>query len=300
MNFRTFLKKPVIVASLSDNIIGMGWMLLAVLMFSGLHVQIRIASEQIDVLEVVFFRNLFGTLVLVPLLFKHGLEPLKTKRPGMLLWRAVLNAGAMSLFFSALAIAPLAEVTALSFLGPIFATMFAVLIFREKVGYHRWFAIALGFIGALIILRPGLVEIDQGSLMVLVASILWAGALIVIKALSKTESSLTITFYMTIMMTPLTLIPAIFVWTWPEGTTWLWLLSIGAIGTIAQYCMTESLRLGETHVVMPMDYTRLVWLAVMGWIWFQEIPDLYTIVGGIVIATSASYIAWRESKKLKK
>ncbi len=284
----------------SDNITGMIWMLLAVFLFSALHTQIRYASQDIDALVVVFFRNIFGAIVLVPLLFKHGMAPLKTKRPGMLLWRAILNAGAMSLFFTALATAPLADVTALSFLGPIFATLLAIVIFKEQVGFHRWFAILLGFIGALIILRPGLVEIDDGSILVIIASVMWAGALMVIKALSKTESSLTITFYMTIMMTPITLVPALFVWQWPEGTTWVWLISIGISGTLAQYCMTESLRLGETHVVMPMDYTRLVWLAIIGWFLFQETPDFYTIIGGIVIAASATYIAWRESRKHKK
>ncbi|WP_420549152.1 DMT family transporter [Curvivirga sp.] len=286
--------------NLSENITGMIWMLVAVLLFSAMHAMIRVASHDVDVLVVVFFRNFFGMFVLVPLLFKHGLTPLKTKRPGMLLWRAILNSGAMTLYFTALAVAPLADVTALSFLGPIFATVLAILMFKEQVGYHRWFAIIIGFIGALIILRPGMVEIDTGSILVIIASVLWAGALMVIKLLSRTESSLTITFYMTIMMTPLTLIPALFVWSWPSAEGWLWLLGIGLLGTIAQYAMTESLRLGDTHVVMPMDYTRLIWLAILGWLLFAEEPDFYTIVGGIVIAFSASYIAWRESRKPKK
>ncbi|MTI09845.1 DMT family transporter [Curvivirga aplysinae] len=286
--------------NLSENITGMIWMLAAVLLFSAMHAMIRIASHDVDILVVVFFRNFFGMFVLVPLLFKHGLTPLKTKRPGMLLWRAILNSGAMTLYFTALAVAPLADVTALSFLGPIFATVLAILMFKEQVGYHRWFAIIIGFIGALIILRPGMVEIDTGSILVIIASVLWAGALMVIKLLSRTESSLTITFYMTIMMTPLTLIPALFVWSWPSAEGWLWLLGIGLLGTIAQYAMTESLRLGDTHVVMPMDYTRLIWLAILGWLLFAEEPDFYTIIGGIVIAFSASYIAWRESRKPKK
>ena len=285
---------------LSENISGMIWMLMAVLFFSALHGMIRVASEDVDVLVVVFFRNLFGLIVLIPLLFKHGIEPLRTKRPGMLLWRAILNASAMCLYFTALAIAPLADVTALSFLGPIFATVLAIMIFKEKVGYHRWFAIFVGFVGALIILRPGMVAIDTGSILVIIASVFWAGALMVIKLLSRTESSLTITFYMTIMMTPLTLIPALFFWSWPSFEGWFWLLGIGLIGTFAQYCMTESLRLGDTHVVMPMDYTRLIWMAIIGWLIFAEEPDLYTILGGIVIAISASYIAWREALKVKK
>ncbi|MDX1738058.1 MAG: DMT family transporter [Alphaproteobacteria bacterium] len=285
--------------SMSENIQGMIWMLLAVLLFSALHTSIRIASETIHPLEIVFFRNFIGTLVLLPVFLKHGLSPLKTDKVGLLSLRAVLNAGAMALFFTALASAPLADVTALSFLGPIFATLLAVLIMRETVGWKRWAAIFAGFCGALVILRPGIVAIDTGSMMVIIASLLWAGALITIKFLSRSESSLTITLYMTIMMTPLTLVPALFVWTWPTPVDWFWLVLIAALGTFAQYCMTESLRLGDTHVVMPMDYTRLVWLAIIGWFLFGESPDTYTIIGGIIIALSAIYIAWRESRKSK-
>lgn len=279
-----------------SNLKGMLWLLCAALLFSTMHSLIREVSSGVHPFEIAFFRTFFGLVALIPVFLKQGLEPFRTTRPGLLAWRAVINSVAMALFFYSISVTPLADVTALSFTAPIFVTILAIPILGERVGLTRWAAIAIGFAGALVIIRPGFQAVGVGTAAVLISAVLWATALIIIKILSRTESSLTITTYMGVMMTPLTLIPALFVWTWPSWEHLGILAGIGAMGSVAMYCLAEGLRNGDTHVVMPVDYTRLIWMALAGYLFFQEIPTVFTWIGGLMIAGSASFIAWREGQ----
>jgi drug/metabolite transporter (DMT)-like permease len=282
-----------------SNLIGMGWMFLAGLCFSGMHASIRYVGQDLHPFEIAFFRNLFGLLALSPLFLRYGFAPLKATRPGLLSIRAVLNLGAMLAFFSALTLAPLADVAALGFTAPIFATALAIPVLGETVGWRRTAAIAVGFLGAMIIIRPGFSEIDLGHGLVLVSSLLWAVAMLVIKQISKTDSSLTITLYMGIMLTPLSLPFALAVWIWPQPHHWVWLVGIGILGGLAQLGLTEALRRGETAVVMPMDFFKLLWAALLGFFIFGQQPGLYTVLGGLVIFGAATYIALRETRLSK-
>ncbi len=285
---------------LSDNITGMIWMLAATIIFSIMHVLIRYVSADIPPFEIIFLRNLFGIIILTPTIIKYGIAPLQTTKYKLLGGRAIVNAIAMMCYFSALAISPLADVTALGFSAPIFATILAVIFFKEIIHLRRWVAIAIGFLGTMVILRPGIIETDIGMMLVLFSAVAWAITLHIIKILSKTESSLTITIYMVVMMTPITLIPAIYVWVWPSMTQILWLMLIALLGTVAQFAMTQGMKLGDISVVMPIDFFRLIWVAILAWLIFAEIPDLFTWIGGAMIFASATYIAIRESNKRKK
>jgi drug/metabolite transporter (DMT)-like permease len=244
--------------------------------------------------EIVFFRLVFGLLPLVPWFIKLGWAPLKTKRPGMIIFRGALNLVCMLAFFMALAITPLAEVTVLVFTAPIFATMLAVFVFGEKVGLLRWSAIGFGFFGAVVVLRPGFETVSLGSALALFAAVVWGVCLIIIKSLGKTESSLTITAYMSLVMGPLSLVPALFVWQWPTMEQFLWLAAIGIFGGVGQMAMVEALRTGETQVVMPMDFVRLIWISVIAYVAFAEVPGLFTWIGGAMIFAATAFIAWRE------
>ncbi|WP_259780260.1 DMT family transporter [Aestuariispira ectoiniformans] len=281
----------------NEGLKGIAWMLLSVLLFSAMHTMIKDVAKDIHPFEIAFFRNLFGFVVLAPIFMKQGLAPLRTKRLGLLTWRAIFNSTAMAMYFLSISLIPLADATALSFTAPIFVTLLAIPILGERIGLNRGFAIVCAFGGAMVILRPGFQEIEIGTVLVLVSALFWASAILVIKILSRTESSVTVTAYMGLLMTPISLIPALFVWSWPSWETLGMLAIMGLLGTIAQYAMTEALRFGETHVIMPMDYTRLLWMAIAGWLVFQEVPTVYTWIGGLMIAGSASYIAWRESRK---
>lgn len=282
--------------ALPANIRGMLLMLGATISFSLMHATIRHLSEGLHPFQVAFFRNAFGLLVLAPLLIRHKGAPLRTRRLPLYLTRTMLNAIGMLSFFYALAIAPLAEVTALSFLGPIFATVLGVMLLGETVGVRRWMAIGIGFLGALVILRPGFESVGLGSVLAIVASFSFGLMVMVIKRLGTTESALSITTYMVALLVPVTLVPAIFVWQWPAWEQWPWLLVMGGLGSAAHLMMSGAIKLAPTNVVMPVDFARLVWMALIGYMLFFEVPTIFTWIGGFMIFASATYVAYRESQ----
>ena len=279
----------------SESFKGIGWMLVYAALISGMHIGVRfVADTGMHPFEIAFFRNIFGLIMVIPWFIRFGWQPLKTNRLGMLIARGAINTICMLSFFMALSFVPLAEVTALSFTAPIFATLLAILVFGEKIGYRRWGAIFLGLSGVFIILRPGFEVIGLGQWLVLTSAIGWGVCLIIIKLLGKTESAVTITTYMSLVMAPMTFIPALFYWTWPTGEQFGWLIVVGMLGGGGQLAMTQSLRLADTHVVTPFDYTRLLFVALLGYLIFDQIPDRYVWLGGTLIFISVAFIAYRE------
>ena len=273
-----------------------GWMVLSTVLFSIMHATIRHVSAAIHPFEIAFFRNLFGLLVLLPWLIPHLADTLRTSRFRLHLTRAAINTVAMLMFFTAVAIAPLTTVTALAFTAPLFATAMAALFLGESVGLRRALAIAVGFIGAMVVLRPGFEAASFGGGLALTAALFWGCTLVVIRILGRTESSVTITAYMSLLMAPMALIPSLFVWTWPNWEELGLLVVIGVLGNSAQLCMTQSLREADTAVVMPFDFMKLIWTAILAYWWFAEVPSLFTWIGGAIISASAVYIANRERK----
>ncbi|MEM7425754.1 MAG: DMT family transporter [Pseudomonadota bacterium] len=245
--------------------------------------------------EIAFFRSVFGFLVLLPIVWRSGgLFALRTEKPGLHVLRSALNAGGMLLFFLSLSLAPLATVSAIGFASPLFAALLAIVILGEKVGIRRWSGLIIGFVGTLIILRPGAGIIDTGALVALVSSFLWAGAMVVIKRLTGTDSPLAITTWAALGVGVFCFPAALFFWTWPTPEQWLWLLLIGTLGSIIQYTLARAFELADTTVVLPFDFLKLVWASVFGFLFFAEIPDPWAWIGGTIIFCSAVYIAYRE------
>ena len=205
----------------------------------------------------------------------------------------------MLAFFYTISITPLAEVIALSFAAPIFATLLAIFIFREKVALTRWMAILFGFAGTVVILRPGYEALSLGPILALMAAMTWGSAVIIIKTLSKTDSSVTITAYMVLFMTPLSLIPALLVWEWPTWEQLAWLALVGSFGTAGHLAMNVAIKLAPTNVVMPIDFVRLIWVAIIGYFIFAEIPDIFVWIGGAMIFLSGLWIAHAENQNRK-
>ena len=263
--------------------------------FSIMHVLVRHLSGGLHPFEIAFFRNLFGLIVIVPWFLRYGTAVLKTQKLPLHLLRSALNVVAMLCFFYALSITPLSEVAALSFTAPIFATILAVLILHEVVRARRWVAILFGFAGTFVAIRPGFAEVGLGAMLLIVQSMLWGCALVVIKVLGRSDSSVTIAAYMTLLMIPLSLVPALWFWQTPSLDELGWLVLIGVIGTVAQLLMTQALKEGEAAVVMPVDFFKLIWAAILGYVFFAEIPTVYTWIGGTMIFAAATYIAYRES-----
>ena len=274
---------------------GCALMLLSTLMFAGMHAAIRHTTQTVPAVEVAFFRNLFGLIVIAPLLLRYGASVFRTSKLSLHVLRAVLNVMSMLAFFVGLSMTPIARATALSFTAPLFTALLGVFLLGEVFRWRRWTAIIVGFIGALVILRPGFEPLDLGGMLIVVSSLLWSLAVIDIKVLARTESSLTITAYVTVLLIPLTLGPALMVWQTPPPEMWGWLVFIGVIGTLGQFAVTESLKLADTTALMPFDFLKLIWASILGATLFAEIPDVFTWTGAAIVFSSSLYIAWREA-----
>ena len=273
---------------------GIVLMCLSTVAFSIMHALVRFVSEVLPPFQIAFFRNIFGLAFLFPILMRSRFAILRTKRIRLHALRGVINMAAMLMFFTALSISPIAKVTALSFTAPIFMAILAVVVLGERFRIYRWVAIFLGFAGMLIILRPGFVVIDTGAILVTVAAALWAVAMIIIKILSRTESSLTIVAYMGIFLGLFSIAPAFWVWQ-PFGLQTLgWMILIGLFGSIAQIAISQSFKETDPTAVMPFDFLKLIWTAMIGAWFFAEIPDMYTWVGAAVIFLAGFFIALRE------
>jgi drug/metabolite transporter (DMT)-like permease len=275
---------------------GIVLMCLSTVAFAIMHGLVRYVSEVMPPFQIAFFRNVFGLAFLLPLLMRSRFGVLRTGRIWLHALRGVVNIGAMLMFFTALSISPLAKVTALSFTAPIFLAVLAVVVLGERFRLYRWIAIACGFLGMLIILRPGIVEIDTGALLVTGSAALWAVAMVIIKILSRTESSVTIVAYMGIFLGIFSVVPALWVWE-PFGLHTLgWLVLVGLFGTIAQMSLSQALKETDPTALMPFDFLKLIWTALIGAWFFAELPDLFTLIGAAVIFGSGLFIAFRERR----
>ena len=273
---------------------GIGLMIVATILFSVMHATIKHMSSSMHPFEIAFFRNLFGLIVIAPWFIKYGLEPLKTKKIKLHMARSFFNVIAMLSFFYSLSIAPLADVASLAFTAPLFASILAVFFLKEIIGIKRIIAIILGFIGAIIVIDPVYSSINNGHIFTLLSASVWSVSLIIIKILGRTESSVTITSYMVIIMIPLSGIAALFYWQTPTINDLLFLMIIGISGTTAQMLLAQALRQGDTSIIMPFDFLKLVWAVGIGYLFFFEVPSLNTWLGSIIIFLSTLYIAYRE------
>jgi drug/metabolite transporter (DMT)-like permease len=259
-----------------------------------MHGAIARAAQEMHPFEVAFFRNFFGFMALLPMLIREEFRPLRTRHIGLHALRGALSAASMLLFFYALPITPLALITALGFTAPLFATLGAVLVLGERIRLRRTLALVVGFAGMLIVVRPGITEVGIGPICALVSSFLWAIALVDVKVLTRTESSLAISAYMLLFLTPITFGLALFFWSWPSLELLFWLVLIGVLGSTGHMCLTEAMRRADATLVMPFEFMRLIWASLLGFIAFGQVPDVWTWVGGSVIFASTLYIAWRE------
>ncbi|MEX0338335.1 MAG: DMT family transporter [Arenibacterium sp.] len=272
-------------------------MIVSTLCFAVMHATVRHVSHSLPPFQIAFFHNLSGLMFLLPLLAAGGFAQLRTKRLGLHALRGVINIVAMLMFFTAVATTPLAKVTALSFTAPIFAAALSVLVLGERFRTHRWSALIAGFIGMLIVLRPGFAVVETGALLAVSAAALWAVAMIIIKMLSRTESSVAIVAWMGIFLCAFSIGPALWVWQPVHAHSWFWLVFIGLAGSLAQVSLSQSLKETDTTAVLPYDFLKLIWTALLGAWLFAEIPDQFTFIGAGVIFGASLYIAHRERRR---
>lgn len=286
----------MIVEKLSNNAQGMLWMLLSTAFLASMHGAIRHVAMDMHPFEVVFFRNLFGLVAILPMLARSGLSGLASKQPKLQVLRGVIGIAAMLTWFYALSVVPIATATALSFTAAVFASLGALVFLGEKMRLRRWVAVIVSFIGVLIILRPWTQGFNVHALLVLVSATMWGAGVVIVKQLSKTDTGVSIVGWMGISLTLLSIVPAATVWVAPTLAQLPWLALIGLLGTVGHLTMIRGLRQADTTAVMSVDFARLVWATLLGSLFFADPLDAYSWIGGGVIFASGIYIIYRESK----
>ena len=294
--FRFPIVLPAVATDVPAPVKGALWMLVSAAALAGLTGVVRHMSAGLHPFEIAFFRSFFGLLILAPWLMRSGLGVLRTKRLGLYTLRCALGVATMLMWFTAISMVPLADAVALGFTSPLFVILGAALFLGEVVRGRRLGATLCGFAGALIILRPGSGVLDLGAVLVLLSAVTLAGANLSVKELSRTEPVQAIVTYMVIFMVPLTFIPALLVWQTPTPAQLAELLGLAAVATLGNYAMTRAVAVADASAVMPYDYARLPFAALIGFFVFGETSDAATWIGAGVIAVASLYLAHHESK----
>jgi len=292
LNFNNYINK------IPNSLIAIFMMITSGLCFVLMHSAVKYLSKEIHIFEIAFFRCALVIFVLAPVILQQGLKIFKTHQPKLQLLRVATNSIAMTCFFYGITTTPLAQLTTLGFTVPIFATILAVIFMKEKIRLRRTIALVIGFTGTIIVARPD-ISIELGSALIIFSSFLWSICLIFIKKLTRTDSSITISLYFGIGMIPATLFLALPFFEMIDFRQFIILMFIAITGTLAQTIMNSALKKGDLALLLPFDFLRLIWSVLIGYALFYEEPKITLWIGGFLIISSTTYIAWRESK-LKK
>jgi len=281
---------------LPPNVQGALWLVSGGFIFTSTSVMIRLLSAQIESVQTAFFRAVISVVLLLPMIAAGRVKPWQSKRIAGHFWRTFMGTTSMVLGFYAVTMLPLADATAIAFSQPLFSVVVAALIAGEKVRWRRWSATVIGFVGVLVMVRPGEGSLQAGALVALANAATVALSIYLVKRLSDSETPLMILTQFAIFSTVLLAVPAILVWRWPD--VWGWLLAIGVAlsATVGQYFWVQAFKAGEMSAVAPFEYLRLPFAVFVGWLIWGEMPVIWTYVGAAIVIGSALYIAHREAQ----
>ena len=260
---------------------------------------VKLLSDDLHPIIICFYRCLMGLIIITPFVAKNNFQALQTDNMRLQIFRALINIISMICWFSAIGMMHFEKATALGFTTPLFTTVLAVLILGEVIRFHRTAALLLGFVGILIIIRPGYMPFEFGTILMLIASFSFSFVLIFVKKLSATDSSLTIIFYHLLYMTPAFFILSLFYWENISLNQLIIFSLMGASGLLSHWCLAQAFKMSDTTFVMPLQFTKLIWASLIGLFIFSEQPDIWTWVGGVIIFISVVYITYREAFKKK-
>ncbi len=246
--------------------------------------------------EIAFFRNIIALFFMLPWLLRTRFVGGRTKRLGAHFKRAAVGLCGMMLWFASISVLPMGQAVALNFTFPLFATILAALVLKEDVRARRWSATGIGFLGVLVILQPWDAEVQWISLLPVAAALFMACTSVLVKSLAGTESPATMVFYTNLFMAPLSLVPAVFFWTWPNLEELGIFLAMGFFATISHLCLTQAYVVADSSAIQPFDYLRLPFTALFAFLLFNEVPDGWLWVGAGIIAGSTFYIVRREAQ----
>jgi drug/metabolite transporter (DMT)-like permease len=257
---------------------------------------LKIAQEDVNVYVAGFFRFFLGLVIILPYIIKNKDAVLKTTHLKQHFLRAILGLPAMLLYFSALVLLPIEKLTAISFVVPLIVTILAVFFLGEKIYIYRTLALILGFSGMLVIIRPGFVDISIGVYMVLFSALLWSINIIITKKISKDDSAITILAYQSIFMSLLSFFIVLFFWEMPSLKTFVYLILAAMCGTVLHLTLNHAFKLVDVSMTQPYSFLNLVFASIIGYFVFDEMPDLYTWIGALIIFTGVLIISYREMK----
>ena len=249
-----------------------------------LAVAARQAGQALHVFQIMELRSLLGIVLFVPMIVAAGgVRAMRTRHLRAHLARNAVHYVAQFLWFLAITMIPIAEVVAIEFTGPVWVALLAVVALGERMTAARVAAVALGIVGVVIIVRPGLDHVDIGQVVALLAAMGFAGSIILVKSLTRTESVVSIIFWMLVIQSVIGAVPAAIVWQTPPIEIWPWLVVIAVCGTYSHFCMTHALRHADATTVVPLDFLRVPLTALAAWLVFSERFDVFTVVGAAVI-----------------
>ena len=257
---------------------------------------LKIAQEDVNVYVAGFFRFFLGLVIILPYIVKNKDAVLKTTHLKQHFLRAILGLPAMLIYFSALVLLPIEKLTAISFVVPLIVTILAVFFLGEKIYIYRTLALILGFSGMLVIIRPGFVDISIGVYMVLFSALLWSINIIITKKISKDDSAITILAYQSIFMSLLSFFIVLFFWEMPSLKTFIYLILAAMCGTVLHLTLNHAFKLVDVSMTQPYSFLNLVFASIIGYFVFDEMPDLYTWIGALIIFTGVLIISYREIK----
>jgi len=295
MNILLFSQKTPI----SAPVLGAFYMVLSAFCFAITAGLLRYATREVHPFEAAFLRSFSGLIFMLPLVMRGGLAGISIKRPRLHILRGIISGIGTLMWSSALAVLPVGEAVALNFTAPLFATMLAPFVLHEVVRARRWTACFLGFTGVLIMLRPGLEVISVGALLSIGSAATIACNMLIIRIISQEDNARTVVFTFSVFTSLVTLLPALFVWETPSWEMLVVLVVCGLLATLAHLLLTRAMSIAEMSAIAPLDFVRLLFAAGIGFIWFSEIPDIWTAIGAIVITSSAVYIARREALSVR-
>lgn len=280
---------------LPPNMKGALWLVSGGFIFTTNGAMIRLLSTEIEGVQTAFFRAFFSVLFLLPMVATGRVKPWKSQRLQGHFWRTFMGTCSMVLGFYALAMLPLADATALAFSQPLFSVVLAAVVLHEKVRWRRWTATVVGFLGVLVMVRPGTDSLQPGALVALCNAMSVAVSVLLVRRLSASEAPLMILTQFALFSTLFLVAPAIWFWRWPSPFGWALAVGVSLTATLGQYFWVQAFASGEMSAVAPFDYLRLPFAVFVGWMIWGEMPVVWTYVGAAIVIGSALYIAYREA-----
>lgn len=279
---------------------GILWMLFATVLFTGTNVLAKQLGQHYDIVQVVWARYTFHTVFFVILLRQGFLVALRSNQVKMQMSRSGLLLVSSTLYFTGFTLLPLAESAAMINITPLLVTIFSIPLLGESVGVRRWSGVVIGLIGALIIIRPGMEAFTAAAAFPLAAAFSYATYQLLTRKVSHADSAITSVTYTAVVGTVIGSIVVPFFWTTPDAMGWIMMISIGITGGLGHYGMVRAYAAAEVSAVAPFAYAVLLWMIIAGFFVFDDLPDMWTIIGAGIIAGSGLYISHRETAAKRK